>query len=95
MPRFGFLFTQHGTKPPTQIQYGLKFLLNNTKSMTMAFFLKDIQIGFFFVQHCTKSPPVIQYGIKFGSLLNKVKSMATPSGERKLRLLPNTELSNI
>jgi hypothetical protein len=64
--------------------------------MTMvSFFFKDIQIGFFFAEPCTKSPLAIQYGIKFGALLNKAKSMATPSGEQKLRLLPNTELSNL
>jgi hypothetical protein len=52
-------------------------------------------LGFSLPNLCTKSPPVIQYGIKFGALLIKAKSMATPSGEQKLGLLPNTELSNL
>jgi hypothetical protein len=48
----------HQTPPPI-FNMALKFLLNNTKTMTIdfLFFLKDIQIGFFFVEHCTKSPP--------------------------------------
>lgn len=80
MPKFGFCSPNIAPNPPPIFNMALKFLLNKTKTMTTAFFYKKIfKLGFSLSNIAPNPHPVIQYGIKFGTLLNKAKSMATPS----------------